>query len=412
MISKQFSFSSIVFLGFSLQAATFAGVSDQGMSPFSFEIFKQMSGSESGSKNEIFSAASIHSALGMAYFGTSPHSSTASEFQKVLGLSPSSSVSEIAEGYADWAQDLHGKAGDEGSPVIEVANQVLLSQALNVNPKYVDLLKKMGSEIKIEDFKKNSGQILSAVNEWVSDRTHGKISNILTRIRPDERMLILNAIYFKAAWRNKFRQATESFFYPSAEAAHEEKEGSPALMMSQTERVRYYSDHRLQAVEIPYRGPKLSDSGLARYSFYALLPQDSSVTQMIENMDFNQFSEIQEHMLLRNGKIHLPKFKVEAKYELSEILPKLGLSTALGNHADFRQLSSEELSISRIIHKAFIEVDEKGTEAAAATAIGMRANSMSPITFEFNANHPFVYLILDNERNTVLFQGVLRNPGE
>ncbi|GIW23186.1 MAG: hypothetical protein KatS3mg068_2193 [Candidatus Sericytochromatia bacterium] len=213
-------------------------------------------------------------------------------------------------------------------------------------------------------------------------------------------MILINAIYFKAQWENKFdKNLTEN-----KDFVVNKNKKVKVPMMKINGKFPYYSNDKFQAVGLPY--------GKGNFIFYVFLPNDnSSVEEIITNFDLNIFSNFRN----KEGRIELPRFKSEYKKELPNTLKKLGLKNAFDEKlADFNKLTENKLKvfISKSSHKAVIEVNEEGTEAAAVTDVQVSLTS-APIfdkPFEFIANKPFLYFIKEKNTNSIVFSGILNNP--
>jgi serpin B len=240
------------------------------------------------------------------------------------------------------------------------------------------------------------------INNWASEQTEGRIKNLLPPgvITPLTRLILTNAIYFKARWENEFseRMTQDDSFYLL--------DGSTVTvpMMHQQTRLAYAEGNDCQAVRLPYLGGEIA--------MVVLLPREGNFEAFEGSLEANKLNEIIEDMETREVKLALPKFEFEANYKLEKTLSDLGMPVAFEQGAaDFSGMTgNRELFISDAIHKTFVSVDEKGTEAAAVTAIAMAMSAPPSGPVDFTANRPFIFLIQDIETGSILFIGRVLNP--
>ncbi|MCX7710542.1 MAG: serpin family protein [Clostridia bacterium] len=259
--------------------------------------------------------------------------------------------------------------------------------------RFTDAFKKTIAEnyqgIAAEVNKKNA---VDTINQWISKNTEKKINNVISD--SDFLAALVNTVYFKGAWASPFQiESTVKKTFTDKKGVQTE-----ADFMNQTASFHYYEDENIQSVALPYRNRNIN--------MYILLPRkkqfeytSSDLEKMIGNMKSERVW------------LSIPKFKVEFDIELSEVLKKMGLETAFSDKAEFRgpmiENSPENICISQVIHKTYIDVDEGGTEAAAATAIMMRNTAVMQESEpkKFNADHPFLYFIRDQASGEILFMG-------
>jgi serpin B len=246
---------------------------------------------------------------------------------------------------------------------------------------------------------------VQTINAWVSDKTRSKIKNLIQRnfIDDDTRLILTNAIYFKGQWEKEFEKPLtkdEEWHGPAPR---------PVPMMHQQGRYLYYEDSGFQALELPYRGRQLS--------LLIVLPREKDGLAALERQwaagdAYRQVTDGLDY----EGTVHvsLPRFKIEAEFKLKPVLCGLHAELAFSDEADFSGIAEEPLKISEVVHKAFVEVNEEGTEAAAATAVGMilcaGISGPAPIPKVFKADHPFLFFIRDRKTDTVLFSGRVLDP--
>lgn len=250
-----------------------------------------------------------------------------------------------------------------------------------------------GSEIETVDYKTDAEGARNKINSWVEERTNDRIQNLIPEglLNPLTRLVLANAIYFKGNWAHQFNPGT------TRPAPFTRLDGTTidVPMMSQTGTFKLAHSEEFKALELPYEGGDLS--------MIVLLSNKSGTLPSIdhETLDTLEFNE-------RRLMVQLPKFKLESSFQLGDTLAAMGMPLAFSNQADFsRMTGTRDLSIGAVVHKAFVEVNEEGTEAAAATAVMMRSKSMPP---QFIANHPFLFIIRENSTGTILFIGRVMDP--
>ena len=355
---------------------------------FAFELFSRL-----GNDNVFFSPYSISTALAMTYEGA--RGKTAEEMQSVFHF-PESSVRQPA--FAAIYNDLNKK---DKKYALNTANALwaqkdftFLADYLNTTERYY------GGEVTNLDFVHAAEQSRVTINDWVEAQTNNKIKDLLPAsppvINPLTRLVLTNAIYFKGDWVLKFdkKNTQEADFYVSPE------ETVKVQMMSLTgekARFNYSSAEDLQAIELPYAGNELS--------MLILLPEDINSF----DMSAERLNSIRANLRETDMSVYLPKFKLETKYFMRETLMAMGMPTAFDMGADFSGMTgTSDLYIREVIHQAFVEVNEEGTEAAAATAVIMELKAV--MREPFRADHPFIFLIQD-KNNNILFMGRVVNPG-
>jgi serpin B len=248
------------------------------------------------------------------------------------------------------------------------------------------------AEIQSLDFK--SPQAPKTINDWVKKNTNNKIEKIVDTIPDDAILYLINAVYFKGAWKVKFDEKNT-------------KEDDFKLLNNKTKKVKfmnkegkfnYYKDKEIQVVELPYGNEKVS--------MFIFLPA-SSLNDFIKQLNFEKFKKWLSKLQTKRVNVSIPKFKLEYEEKLNKVLESLGLKIAFDSErADFSNMFSGAV-ISEVSHKTFIEVNEKGTEAAAVTSVHVLS-----ITPQFIANKPFFFVIKDNSTNIILFMGAVYEPNE
>ncbi|KAI6241495.1 putative serpin-like protein [Aphelenchoides fujianensis] len=262
--------------------------------------------------------------------------------------------------------------------VVELANRLYASHDLQVKAAYKQLIvEKFGGHFEQVDFRR-SKEVVKKVNDFVANATHDNIRDLLSSdfVNSDTKLLLVNAVYFKAAWEDRFSKGStrsESFF----------------IEQNNKQQTYYAETDDVQVLELPYKDE--------RATFLVFLPkQRFGLSSWLQKVDGRGVLELMSRLETRKVNIDLPRFKTTSQFQLVQMLQKLGFSKGFDQTADFSGISDERLFISDGVHKAFIEVNENGSEAAAATAwkwTDMSAVEDSEGPVRFRADHPFAFLI-------------------
>ena len=361
---------------------------------FGFKLFSQILQKNSSEDNIFISPSSIAIALSMAYNGAS--GSTQQEMAKTLELQ-GMSLPEINSAYAT----LKGLLENPDPQVqLTIANSLWANQQATLQPNFIqsiqDLYKAPVKKLDFED-----GASANTINKWVDDSTRGKITKIVEQIPPEQVLFLINAIYFKGQWSSKFDKS-QTAKHPFRLISGEQKQHP---MMSQTGEYKYYENDQFQAVSLPY-----GEDG--KISFYIFLPkQESDLPTFYENLNFDNWEKWISQLRNRDGFIRLPRFKTDYDVTLNDALKALGMSEAFSNQANFSGIGNH-VKISQVKHKTFVEVNEEGTEASAATSVGMVATAFreKPEPFRMIVDRPFFCAIRDHQTGSILFMGAITDP--
>lgn len=293
------------------------------------------------------------------------------------------------EDYNNYTKDIIKRYNENDKVKINVANSIWIKddeRELDFKQEYKNLISEYfnGTADKVKD-----NDAVQTINNWCNEKTNGKIKDIIPTSNFDASLL--NAIYFKGNWAKQFNEYnTKNDKFTTYEGNSVEKE-----FMNQTDEFNYYEDKTIQMVEMPY-----ADNNTSMYVVLAKNDEEINIENAIDKMESKRVH------------IKLPKFRVEYKTELNKTLQEMGIKTAFTGSAEFDDKMFEDsfgMFIDLILHKTYIDVDEKGTEAAAVTAILMKTSSMvmEPLEEpkEFIADKPFIYFIRDNESGAILFMG-------
>jgi serine protease inhibitor len=361
---------------------------------FAFDLAQKLEAP--GQRNLLVSPPSIEIALGMVYAGA--NGETAEAMSRALGIDGTSRDAAIAE-----LASLQVALQNPGKGVtLKVANAAWIDDSIRLNQKFSnDLAETFKTKLESARFKDST--TVSRINDWVSNATEGKISRFLEN-PPSPPMFLANAVYFHAQWSSPFqKQLThEQAFYPA--------DGSKMTveMMRQNASFPYAKGAGYTVVALPYVEN--------RFAMYCFLP-DQSVEALVEELKRSSWATLAGTLHLTRGSVALPKFKVEYSAGLTQALSGLGMGIAFDPHrAQFTRMidGPQKLYIGGVLHKAFLEVDEAGSTAAAATGIQMRPTAMMRPSEEFNLvfDRPFIAAIADQKSGTIIFLGMIGAPKE
>lgn len=373
-----------------------------GNTKFAIDLYRKLA---TGSNNIFFSPFSISMALAMTYGGA--ENNTAAQMKNVLQFTLCDSMVHNAFN----SIDLQLSSSNDVS--LSIVNQAWGRKDVRFDDDYLDLLAlNYGSGMKMMDFENDPEGCRQIVNNWVELNTNGKIRNLLTEnsIKPNTALILTNAVYFLGEWLNRFDEklTSDQQFYL--------EDGSSVVVPMMTlgkngepTRLNYSQTAFCTAVELPYKGDDIS--------MVVVLPSDSNLTGFGQMFTTEMIHEILENFDSADMYIKMPSFTfTSGSISLKTILESMGMTDAFNSQtADFSGIAGPHhpLWIDDIIHKAFIKVDEKGTEAAAATAVLINDSlSVGPGNRSFIADRPFLFMIRDKATGTVLFMGRIMNPLE
>jgi serpin B len=375
---------------------------------FAFDIYKQLSGENSEDDNLFLSPFSISSALALTYEGAKGE--TADQIRSVFHFPDN--IETLRNGYLEVNNGINA-----GDPMydLEVANALWAEETYPFLEDYINTAETYYSaETTNLDFINQPEESRVTINGWVEEKTNNKIEDLIPEgmIDPLTRLVITNAIYFKGTWVLQFDKSmtTEAdFTIPSGDIV-------TAEMMQRTDDDALYGyaeTDDFQVLEMPYE----NESG-KKLSMIVLLPKENDLKAAEDALSADKLEEILDSMESRQVKVFFPKFSLETEYSLSGSLKSMGILDAFSNEtADFSGMDGAKylfnLFISDVIHKAYVEVNEEGTEAAAATAIMFGSGSSPPADIPvFRADHPFIFMIQDDETGNILFIGRISNPAQ
>ena len=380
------------------QASTAAAA----INAFGMDLLRATSGAGQG-KNVVVSPASIALALAMARLGA--RGTTADQMDAVLhGLvaaGQTGPLDALDQALASRTGTFKDAQGDDHQVVLRIANAPFGQRDLAIEPAYLDALASgFGTGLRVVDYKADPEAARALINGWVADQTEQRIKELLQQgnVTAATRLVLVNAIYLKAAWLTAFdADATRPATFTLAGGARIQ-----VPTMSSTTSLRYAAGSGWQAVELPYIGDQLAMT--------IIIPDD--LAAFTASLSADGFVAVVSALASRPVSLTMPKFSFATREDLATILAELGMPLAFSPAADFSGITKEEqLTITRVIHEANIEVDEKGTEAAAATAVVMGDVSGpgdEPVVV--HVDRPFLFAIRDLQTGAVVFLGQVLDP--
>ncbi|CAH2001831.1 unnamed protein product [Acanthoscelides obtectus] len=353
-------------------------------------------------QNLFFSPYSTYHCLLIAYFLTG--NQTEGHLKKVLRLNEKENKADI---YGAYKTDkfLTQLLARNASYEFTNANKIYVSDGIPINECIIN---DFPEELERKNFKQDPENARLSINQWVEATTHNMIKDLLPAGTVDTNtdLVLVNAAYFKGMWENRFNPdlTQQEIFYvsPSKQITVD--------MMHMEGTFKHDVSEALGAhiLELPYKGDNIS--------MFILLPPfsntESSIDTTLKSLNLDTFRSVveNENLISKKVQVALPKFSLETTIELTPVLEFMGVGDLFQNSSDFSYLSEQHVSVDKSLHKAKIEVNEEGTEAAAATVLFTFRSSRPSEPAQFICNHPFIYLIYDKFQSAVLFAGVFRKP--
>ncbi|MCD4822971.1 MAG: serpin family protein [Phycisphaerae bacterium] len=368
----------------------------EGSNEFALDLYKKLAGQKG---NVAFSPSSIHTALAMTFAGargkTATQMADTMHYDKLKG-----------DAFYKAYSRLISKTKPDGKPKFElsIANALWLQKGYDFLPAFLKInTKYFQAKLADVDFAHNTEAARQTINKWVEAETKDKIKNLLPKgtVTTDTALVLTNAIYFKSDWAKPFnKQSTrDEIFHVSP------KKTVKVPTMDQLSDFGYMETPDLQALKKPYKGNELSMVVLLPKKRHGLAALEKSLTMKKLSGWLKKLRKEQTVW------VYLPKFKTDYNVSLKEVLAKMGMIDAfIPAKADFPGMSSGNLFISLVLHKAFVNVNEKGTEAAAATVVSKRFSAWPPKAPVFRADHPFIFLIRHEKTGAILFMGRVAEP--
>jgi serpin B len=368
----------------------------KGNNRFCIDLYRQVAGKDG---NVFFSPYSISTAVAMTYGGAA--GMTRKEMAQVMHFTlPPEDLHPAFRKLSVHMQAIQ----DRGHIRLSIANALWIQKNFQLKKKFLEITETFygAAPFPVDYIPANERETSrQRINNWVEDKTKKKIKNLIPRgiLNAATRLVLTNAIYFKGNWFTRFetsRTKDAPFWISPAKSVN-------VPMMNQTNTFGYKADQNVQVLEMPYKGKEIS--------MVMLLPNKGYGIRELEQDLKRRLGDWTSSLRQTEVIVFFPKFKITCNYQLKETLEAMGMRTAFVKSADFSAMAEEKLKITEVLHKAFVEVNEEGTEAAAATAMIVgKIESAAPPTPVFRADHPFIFLIKDSTTGSILFIGRLSDP--
>ncbi len=367
------------------------------MTAFAFRFFNMQSETAKG-KGFCVSPVSLQVSLGMAYAGA--RTETAKQMAKALGFSEDTDqfLKEIGEYYSFLK-----KSETDTSLQFSAANRIYVEQTYKLLETYKTALKQyFGGSFETVDFLYHAPDAEDLINKWVEKNTCNRIKQLIPKGLLDSStlMVLVNALYFKADWKTAFDEtkSAKMLFYKNSKETTEKK-----FMKSEFRQLGYAKYRHWQVAEFQYKSPA--------FSFLVILPDESSAENIKERIpNAADYQQMLKALRIVKVYVEIPSFRIESSFELESMMKQMGMPLAFTDNADFSGIAGRrDIKISKILQKVFFEITEKGSEAAAATAVVMvRTTSVADIpdpVVNFIVNRPFIFILKENTYQTPLFIG-------
>jgi serpin B len=368
-----------------------------GNTAFALQLYQNLASAEG---NLFLSPLSISTVLAMTYAGA--RGNTATEMAEALHFTLAGE--ELHSAFADLRRNLLEVEG-KGGVRLKVANALWPQKGYPLLQEYVALVERYYRiSVTPMDYTKAAEQARQTINQWVERETENKIKNLIPpgTLNPMTRLVLTNGICFKGDWASQFKKSATH----EAPFSRMRKSSINVPMMTQQHRFKYGERDDLQTLELPYAGKDLS--------MVVLLPKGADGLPQIERMlTPARLAEWTGHLQEREVLVFLPKFTLTSQFRVDDALKAMGMRDAfLPERADFSGMDGKPhwLHIGAVLHKAFVDVNEEGTEAAAATGVVARLTSVHEEPPTFRADHPFLFLVKDNRTGSILFIGRVVEP--
>ncbi|XP_048258251.1 leukocyte elastase inhibitor-like isoform X3 [Haliotis rufescens] len=364
-------------------------------SQFGLDLYKKVA-SDLKDSNVFLSPFSISAALAMTQLGA--RGDTAAQMNQVLKWT------DLQDSVHPGFEDYLGLLKTQGDYVLTTANRLFVNDKSKILDEFLQKTDKhYGAQAVLSDFVGNGAGEAQKINQWVESETNGKIKDLITGgIDPLTAMILINAIYFKGNWAQKFdptKTKKDTFKVKPGETIQVDM-----MRMSKKFNFGYNEELNCSVLELPYVKEELS-------MFFLLPFKDDGLAELEDKLNHESLTQALKNVHKVTVDISMPRFVLESSFELNNVLKSLGMSDAFDEQkADLSGIDGTRLLyISQVVHKAFLEVNEEGSEAAAATAVRIMTRSL-PIIEPFKADHPFLFLIRDTRADVVLFMGRLVRP--
>jgi len=360
---------------------------------FAFDFFKKFQAMQPANDNIFVSPLSLHMALGMLLNGA--EGETAAQISKTLKTEgvPQADLNQAYQAL------LEGLPKADPKVQLGLANSVWYRNTFKVEANFLNVLRSsFDAEVAGLDFAAPTAK--DKINAWASDKTKGKIDKVIDQINPSDVMFLLNALYFKGDWKAQFdaKLTDDAPFYLS-------KGGQKTVkMMRIKNNFKVAQREGYGAVQLPYAS--------GNFNLTLLIPdRESDVNKLINGLSAANWQQLQTAMREQSATVGLPRFTLEYETKLNEVLQASGMTRAFSDQAQLGKINpTADLFVSLVKQNTFLGIDEKGTEAAAVTTIGVGVTSVGPMEPTFIADRPFVIVISEKTSNTILFMGKIMNP--
>ncbi len=372
-----------------------------GNSAFALGLYSKLSSQVQG--NIFFSPYSISTALAMTYAGSTGRTET--EMSEVLGFSINQR--RLHRVFHELGESLLTRS-NAGENELNIANAIWIQHGYPLLEGFLYTVNENYGEATFElDFQQTEAA-RERINGWVEEQTREKIKDLLQPgvLTELTRLVLTNAIYFNGTWLEPFKEelTKPKSFYPTKDTQVE------VPMMHRVDKFAFYEWPDIQVLELPYSSTGQDGPDLSMVIF---LPKENDCLYELEySITVENIEEWMRNLTTKEVTVSIPRFKVTQSFALGDILQEMGMKAAFSSaDADFTKMTSEPgVCIGEVIHKAFVDVNEVGTEAAAATAVVMLAKGPAPEPKVFNADHPFLFMIQDKLTDSILFLGRVSNP--
>lgn len=288
--------------------------------------------------------------------------------------------------------------GGNDKITVNSVNSLWVDDNFSVRNRYVSLMQK-DFDALVTTLSFSDPATVKAINNWCSEHTNGKITEIIDELSPNDVMVLVNALYFKAPWLNPFDE-----HMTSSAKFHGSKSVSDVDMMARKAYMNYAEYNGCQLVELPYEG--------GRYAMYVLLPpEDMDINELIGYLSQESYDAAMNSLQSKEVLLKMPKVKVETSLLLNQSLQHMGIRTAFTGAADFKGISEMgPLSLGLVKQKCYVEISEKGTEAAAVTSAQIRMTALRPSQYvRMTVDRPYLFFVTDKQESNILFAGRIMN---
>lgn len=356
---------------------------------FAFEIFKKIE-AENQETNTFFSPVSLSLALAMTYNGA--ETTTKQAFENTLFYTDFSreEINFVNKNLIEHLFD------DSSGSLFKIANSIWMNEDFTIKQSFINVVEN-NYFAKASSLDFSDANSVKQINNWVTDNTEETITKIIDETNSNAIMYLINAIYFKGIWKNKFDENnTQKLPFTN------KNETKNVATMYLKQKIDFFENDVFSAVKLPYKEDK--------FSMTIFLPKnDKNLENIYENLTQENWKNWNTDFKSKELSILLPKFKFSYQQKLNEILKNSGLNNAFSNEADFSGLANIDSEISNVLQKTFIDVNEKGTEASAVTVVEVGVTSAGTVS-KFEVDKPFLFIITENNTNSICFIGKINMP--